>query len=88
MSPQPAFEQRYVSQSYFSNVAHTRSCPAFSLGKYWLVKGPSGEPTQRYYHLPNDLLRFGAAQSNTLVLSDEMGAPEPSAARVVISRMQ
>ena len=52
------------------------------------MKGPSGEPTQRYYHLPNELLRFGAAQSNTLVLSDEMGAPEPSAARVVISRMK
>ena len=69
-------------------VAHAECRCTFSLGKYWLVKGPSGEPTQRYYHLPNDLLRFGAEQSNTLVLSDEMGAPEPSAARVVISRMQ
>eukprot|EP01047_Picozoa_sp_COSAG01_P014905 COSAG01_NODE_736_length_13947_cov_174.337449_4_plen_136_part_00 len=27
------------------------------LGKFWTIKGPSGQLTQRYYHLPSALLK-------------------------------
>ena len=57
------------------------------LGKYWLVKGPSGKPTQRYYHLPADILRFGS-QNNELVLGEQLGASDISSPRVVVSSMQ
>ena len=57
------------------------------LGKYWLIEGPSKQPTQRYYHLPPSLLRFGG-QANLLVLGEQLGAPRPGAVRVVFSTMQ
>ena len=59
------------------------------LGKFWTIKGPSGEPTQRYYHLPSALLKpAGAAEPNVLVLADEMGPSDVGSVRVVFSEMK
>ena len=56
------------------------------LGKYWLIEGPSKQPTQRYYQLPTSLLKF-SRQLNLLVVGDELGAQAPAEARVVFSTM-
>ena len=69
-----------MSRGHFSVNGH-------DLGKYWLINGPSGRPTQRYYHVPVSVLRFGTGATNTLVLGDELGAPNASAPRIVFSSM-
>jgi len=48
------------------------------LGRYWLISGgDSGEPTQRYYHLPTSWLE----ERNTMIVLEE-GAADPSAIRL------
>merc|ERR1712232_716002 len=56
------------------------------LGRYWLITGPSGQPTQHYYHLPTALLSFDQGV-NTLVLGEELGATDINQPRVVFSSM-
>ena len=60
----------------------------FDLGRYWLIHGPSGKPTQRYYHIPSPYLCSTAGCMNTLILADEFGAPDPTAVRLVRSRIK
>ena len=55
------------------------------LGRYWLIKMVgSTKYVQEYYFIPPDVLRNG---ENLLVIGEELGAPDPSKATLVLSTM-
>jgi len=53
------------------------------LGRYWtiLMNDGSGNPTQRYYHIPSDLVVVG---TNVLTLSEIEGASDSSKSRLIL----
>ena len=56
------------------------------IGRYWLLEGGrSGYPTQWLYHVPQDWLIQGGA--NTITLLEEVGAVDVSKVSLVISQM-
>ena len=52
------------------------------LGRYWLIK-VDGQFVQEYYFIPPDLLNYSGP--NLLVIGEELGAPDPSKAKLVLS---
>jgi len=54
------------------------------LGRYWLII-EGGEFVQEYYFIPPDLVDYD--DSNLLVIGEELGAPDPSKATLVLSTM-
>ena len=55
------------------------------LGRYWLIE-LDGQPVQEYYFIPPDMVKYDG-QPNLLVIGEELGAPDPSKATLVISAM-
>jgi len=55
----------------------------FDIGRYWtiLMNDGSGNPTQRYYHIPSDLVVVG---TNVLTLSEIEGATDSSKSRLIL----
>jgi len=45
-----------------------------------------GQPVQEYYFIPPDMVKHHG-QPNLLVIGEELGAPDPSKATLVISAM-
>lgn len=58
------------------------------IGRYWLIPAADGLPTQLLYHIPPDWLNWGEGAVNTVTVSEELGAVDPSQVRVVVSQMQ
>ena len=55
------------------------------LGRYWLIKMVgSSKYVQEYYFIPPDVVKHGP---NLLVIGEELGAPDPSKATLVLSTM-
>ena len=54
------------------------------LGRYWLIM-VDGQPVQEYYFIPPDVVRYDGP--NLLVIGEELGAPDPSKATLVLSTM-
>ncbi|XP_065908051.1 uncharacterized protein [Dysidea avara] len=54
------------------------------LGRYWLIK-VDGQFVQEYYFIPPDLVNYDGP--NLLVIGEELGAPDPSKATLVLSTM-
>ena len=54
------------------------------LGRYWLIM-VDGQPIQKYYFIPPDVVRYDGP--NLLVIGEELGAPDPSKATLVLSTM-
>ena len=54
------------------------------LGRYWLIM-VDGQPVQEYYFIPPDVVKYDAP--NLLVIGEELGAPDPSKATLVLSTM-
>ena len=54
------------------------------LGRYWLITVDS-QYVQEYYFIPPDVVRYDGP--NLLVIGEELGAPDPSKASVVLSTM-
>ena len=57
------------------------------IGRYWLIPGGDGQPTQSLYHIPPDWL-LPAPHSNTLTLLEEVGSTDPSQLRLYVSQLQ
>ncbi|KAH3746266.1 Beta-galactosidase 5 [Pelomyxa schiedti] len=60
------------------------------LGRYWTIEmnDRSGDPTQRYYYLPCDILLCDSEGSNLLVLAEVLGATDISTTGIVQSNME
>ena len=56
------------------------------IGRYWLIAGSDGQPTQQLYHIPPDWLVQGGM--NTLTVLEEVGAVDPTAVRLYVSQLQ
>ena len=56
----------------------------YDLGRYWLIM-VDDQPVQEYYFIPPDVVRYDAP--NLLVIGEELGASDPSAATMVLSTM-
>ena len=54
------------------------------LGRYWLIL-VDNQPVQEYYFIPPDVVRYDAP--NLLVIGEELGAPDPLEATLVLSTM-
>ena len=54
------------------------------LGRYWLIT-VDGRTVQEYYFIPPDVVQYN--RPNLLVIGEELGAPDPSKATVVLSTM-
>ena len=54
------------------------------LGRYWLIT-VDGRTVQEYYFIPPDVVQYN--HPNLLVIGEELGAPDPSKATVVLSTM-
>jgi len=54
------------------------------LGRYWLIT-VDGQFVQEYYFIPPDLVNYDGP--NLLVIGEELGAPDPSKATLVLSTM-
>ena len=54
------------------------------LGRYWLIM-EDGRTVQEYYFIPPDVVKYD--RPNLLVIGEELGAPDPSKATVVLSTM-
>ena len=56
------------------------------LGRYWLIKMTHPvKYTQEYYFIPPDIVRYDGP--NLLVIGEELGAPDPPKATLVLSTM-
>ena len=55
------------------------------LGRYWLIT-MNGKPVQEYYFIPPDVVKYDGP--NLLVIGEELGAPDPSKATLVLSTMK
>ena len=56
------------------------------IGRYWLIEGSDGKPTQLLYHIPPDWLVEGGM--NTLTVLEEVGSVDPSQVRLYVSQLQ
>ena len=56
------------------------------IGRYWLIEGDDGKPTQSLYHIPPDWLVAGGV--NTLTVLEEVGSADPSRVRLYVSQLQ
>lgn len=56
------------------------------LGRYWLIHGGLGHPTQGVYHIPADWLAAEGG-SNMLTLVEVLGGSDVSSVRLVTSSM-
>ena len=56
------------------------------IGRYWLIEGGDGKPTQSLYHIPPDWLVQGGM--NTLTVLEEVGSVDPSKVRLYVSQIQ
>lgn len=58
----------------------------FDVGRYWdIVRNDhSGQPTQRYYHIPRDVLKEG---KNLLVIFDTLGATDTTKPAIVKTKV-
>jgi hypothetical protein len=56
----------------------------FDIGHYWLITSTDGQPTQRYYQIPPDVLG-GPNSLNTLTIVEDLGAPNIGAIQIVYS---
>ena len=54
------------------------------LGRYWLIM-VDGQHVQEYYFIPPDVVSYDGP--NLLVIGEELGAPDPSKATLVLSTM-
>ena len=54
------------------------------LGRYWLIVA-DGQLVQEYYFIPPDVVRYDVP--NLLVVGEELGAPDPTKATLVLSTM-
>ena len=54
------------------------------LGRYWLIT-VDGQFVQEYYFIPPDIVNYDGP--NLLVIGEELGAPDPSMATLVLSTM-
>jgi len=54
------------------------------LGRYWLIT-VIGQFVQEYYFIPPDVVKYD--DRNLLVIGEELGAPDPSNAKLVLSTM-
>ena len=54
------------------------------LGRYWLIT-VDGQFVQEYYFIPPDIVNYDGP--NLLVIGEELGAPDPSKATLVLSTM-
>ena len=57
------------------------------IGRYWLIMGADGQPTQSLYHIPVDWLAADGAM-NELTVLEEVGSVDPTRVRVVVSQLQ
>jgi len=58
------------------------------IGRFWDIEGgKSGQPTQRYYQIPNDWLTYDQGKMNTLTVVDTLGAVDLDTVRIVTSQI-
>jgi len=57
------------------------------IGRYWLIHGSDGKPTQSLYHIPPDWLTQAGAM-NKLTVLEEVGSVDPSQVRVYVSQLK
>ena len=57
------------------------------IGRYWLIDGSDGQPTQSLYHIPVDWLAADGAM-NELTVLEELGSVDPSRVRLYVSQLQ
>ena len=57
------------------------------IGRYWLIAGRDGQPTQSLYHIPQDWLSSNN-QTNTLTIIEEVGMVDATKVGLYVSQLQ